>query len=64
MVRKGLSRGYIFIVTNRCMIGHFGISMLTHGSDKRERPKRNGVKGGRSPFILTLDGEGADTLSP
>ena len=24
--------------------------------------RRNGVKGGRSPFILTLDGEGADTL--
>ena len=24
--------------------------------------RRNGVKGGRSPFISTLDGEGADTL--
>lgn len=29
-----------------------------------QRPRRDAVKGGRRPFILTLDGEGADTLNP
>jgi len=41
----------------------YGVSLrLPLDTRQRYRLRRNGVKGGRSPFISTLDGEGADTL--